>query len=53
MKKSTQVTERTVYSIKCSKCKRAIKGFSEKQVNYNLKLHLDSHESEEKFNVKA
>ena len=31
---------------KCPLCPRKIKGFSESQVEYNLKLHLEKHERE-------
>lgn len=31
------------YSKNCPKCKKEIKGYSESQVDYNLKLHLETH----------
>ena len=41
-------TEIKTYSKQCPKCKKEIKGYSESQVEYNLKLHLDSHNKEVK-----
>ena len=34
------------YSKPCSICNKLIKGYSENQVNYNIKLHEESHKNE-------
>ena len=31
------------YSKPCPECNKEIKGFSESQVDFNLKLHLEAH----------
>ena len=33
----------TIYKDKCIVCGRVIEGFSEKQVRYNLEIHLMTH----------
>lgn len=38
-----EIKTRVQYSKDCPECKKAIKGFSESQVEYNLKLHLEKH----------
>ena len=44
MVKKQQVTStRTVYSDKCSECKQEIKGFSESNLEYNMRLHKEKH----------
>ncbi len=35
---------RIVYSDKCSKCKQKIKGFSESNLEYNMRLHKEKHD---------
>jgi hypothetical protein len=37
-----------VMSVDCIKCGKNISGYSESQVLYNLKLHLDAHETNNK-----
>jgi len=44
MKKETITSTRIVYSDKCSICKRKIKGFSESNLEYNMRLHKETHE---------
>lgn len=47
MKKEVKKRKEIVqYSKKCPKCNKDIKGFSESQVGYNLKLHIEKHERE-------
>ena len=38
----------TEYSKDCPKCKKRITGYSESQVVYNLRLHLETHKGESK-----
>lgn len=46
MKKTIIKSERTVYSEVCSICKKEIKGFSESNLEYNMKLHKEKHDKE-------
>lgn len=48
MKKETITSTRIVYSDKCSICKKIIKAFSESNLEYNMKLHKEKHERENK-----
>lgn len=41
MKKEIETIQRVRYSKNCPICKKSIKGFSESQVNYNLKIHIE------------
>lgn len=41
MKKQLVTSTRTVYSDKCSICEREIKGFSESNLEYNMRLHKE------------
>ena len=41
MKKETITSTRTVYSDKCSNCKKKIKAFSETNLEYNMRLHKE------------
>ncbi len=47
MKKEIVKSERIVYSEKCNICKKEIKGFSETNVEYNMRLHKETHEVKE------
>ena len=47
MKKETITSTRTVYSDECSKCKKIIKGFSESNLEYNMRLHKETHNKKE------
>jgi len=38
---------RKIFYIECPECKKEIKGTSQSQVEYNLKLHLNTHTKEE------
>lgn len=40
MKTTKKLREVIQYSEKCPICKKEIKGFSESQVKYNLKIHI-------------
>lgn len=40
MKTTKTTREITQYSKKCFICKKDVKGFSESQVEYNLKVHI-------------
>ena len=42
MKKEQVTSTRTVYSEKCSICKQEIKGFSESNLEYNMRLHKET-----------
>ena len=44
MKKEKITSTRTVYSEECSVCKQKIKGFSESNLEYNMRLHKEKHE---------
>ena len=44
MKKKIIKSERTVYFENCPKCKKEIKGFSESNLEYNMRLHKETHE---------
>ena len=46
MKKTIIKSERTVYSENCSVCKKEIKGFSESNLEYNMRLHKEKHDKE-------
>ena len=46
MKKEIIKSERTVYSEVCSICKNKIKGFSESNLKYNMRLHKEKHDKE-------
>ena len=46
MKKQEKVI--TQYSKKCPHCKKDITGYSESQVKYNLKLHIEAKHVEQK-----
>ena len=48
MKKETITSERTRYSDKCPICKEEIKAFSEKGLEYNMKLHKEKCERNKK-----
>lgn len=48
MKSKIQKTERIQYSEKCKICNKEIKGFSESQVAYNLRLHMEKHGKDNK-----
>ena len=41
MKEETIQREMIQYSKECPICKKSIRGFSEGQVEYNLKVHLE------------
>ena len=41
MKEETITSTRTVYSDKCSICKKKIKAFSETNLEYNMRLHKE------------
>lgn len=41
-------TSRKMYSMKCKKCLRVIRAFSESNLEYNMRLHLETHEKVEK-----
>jgi len=43
MKKEQITSTRTVYSDKCPVCKQEIKGFSESNLEYNMRLHMEKH----------
>ena len=47
MKKEEITSTRIVYSDECSVCKQKIKGFSESNLEYNMRLHKEKHEKEE------
>ncbi len=47
MKKETITSTRTVYLDECSVCKKVIKGFSESNLEYNMRLHKEKHEKKE------
>ena len=44
MKKTIIKSERTVYSEECKECKKEIKGFSESNLEYNMRLHKEKHD---------
>jgi len=44
MKKEQITSTRTVYSDKCPVCKQEIKGFSESNLQYNMRLHKEKHD---------
>ena len=46
MKKTIIKSERTVYSEECKICKKEIKGFSESNLEYNMRLHKEKHDKE-------
>lgn len=46
MEKKEITSTRIVYSDKCKKCKKEIKGFSESNLKYNMRLHKETHEKE-------
>ena len=46
MKKEQVTSTRTVYSEKCDVCKQEIKGFSESNLEYNMRLHKETHNKE-------
>lgn len=48
MKKQIIKSERTVYIEKCPICKKEIKGFSKTNLEYNLRLHKETHDKEKK-----
>lgn len=48
MKKETITSTRTVYSDKCPNCNKVIKAFSESNLEYNMRLHIEKHERENK-----
>ena len=41
MKKQIITSTRTAYSDKCDICKQEIKGFSESNLEYNMRLHKE------------
>ena len=43
MKKTIIKSERIVYSDICPICKKEIKGFSESSLEYNMRLHKETH----------
>ena len=43
MKEQQITSTRTVYSDKCNICKQEIKGFSESNLEYNMRLHKEKH----------
>ncbi len=48
MKKETITSSRTLYSEECSICKNKIKGFSESNLKYNMRLHKEKHKEKHK-----
>ena len=44
MKKEQVTSTRTIYSEKCSVCGKTIKGFSESNLEYNMRLHKEKHD---------
>ncbi len=46
MKKEKITSTRTVYSEQCKICKNKIKGFSESNLEYNMRLHKEKCEKE-------
>ena len=44
MKKQGITSTRTVYSDECPVCKKEIKAFSESSLEYNMRLHKETHE---------
>lgn len=43
MKKEQVTSVRTIYSDKCSICKREIRAFSVSNLEYNMRLHKEKH----------
>ena len=52
MKKEEVTSTRTVYSDKCPICKQEIKAFSESNLEYNMKLHKEKCERNNKWRCK-
>ena len=52
MKKERITSTRIIYSEECSICKKEIKAFSEKHLEYNMGLHKEKH-TKEVENVKS
>ena len=48
MKKEKITSTRIIYSEKCDICNRNIKGFSESNLKYNMRLHKEKHDKEVK-----
>jgi len=48
MKKQIIKSEREVFIEDCPICKQPIKGFSESNLKYNMRLHKEKHEKEKK-----
>ena len=48
MKTEKITSVRIVYSDKCKVCKKKIKGFSESNLEYNMRLHKEKCEKEKK-----
>ena len=46
MKTQKITSTRTVYLDECSICKKEIKGFSENNLKYNMRLHKEKHEND-------
>jgi len=44
MKKTIIKSERVVYSEPCPSCRKEIKGFSESNLEYNMRLHKEKHD---------
>jgi hypothetical protein len=47
MKKQIITSTREVFIEKCPNCKQEIKGFSESNLEYNMRLHREKHNKSE------